>query len=204
MPTMLSQRGSAMMTAVDAEQVDAAVAETLRVLAPSADRDWTVRAGPLDWDCAATAAHLAHDLTAYAAQVTSGASDAYLPLDLEVRPGTAPATILRIVAACGGLLSAALRTAAPGARAWHWGPTDGAGFAALGVNETLNHTWDITQGLGVPWTPPAGLSAAVLARLFPDAPDGDPAEVLLWCTGRIALPGRPRQATWKLRAALGR
>ncbi|MDI6102201.1 hypothetical protein QLQ12_26645 [Actinoplanes sp. NEAU-A12] len=187
---------------MDAQDVDAAVAETLRILTPVQDRDWGVRAGPLDWDCRRTAAHLAHDLTAYATQVTSGASDAYLPLDLEVRPGAAPSTILRIVAACGGLLSAALRAAAPGARAWHWGPTDGAGFAALGVNETLNHTWDITQGLGVPWNPPGDLCAAVLARLFPDAPPGDPAEALLWCTGRIALPGRPRLTTWKLRAAV--
>jgi hypothetical protein len=28
------------------------------------------------------------------------------------------------------------------ARAWHWGPTDPSGFAALGVNETLMHTYE--------------------------------------------------------------
>jgi hypothetical protein len=42
----------------------------------------------------------------------------------------------------------------------------------------------------------------VPARLFPDAPDGDPAAALLWCTGRIALPDRPRRTGWTLKAAV--
>jgi hypothetical protein len=91
----------------------------------------------------------------------------------------------------------------PDLRAWHWGPTDATGFAALGVDEVLVHTWDITRGLAVDWRPPPDLSAAVLDRLFPDAPPGDPADVLLWCTGRIALPGRPRLTSWVLTAARG-
>ncbi|MEU4622614.1 maleylpyruvate isomerase N-terminal domain-containing protein [Actinoplanes sp. NPDC023801] len=191
------------VTSTSADHLDTAVAEMLRLLVPVQDRDWDVPAGELDWTCRETAAHVAHDLLAYAAQVTSGAPDAYLPLDLEVRPATAPDVVLRIVAACGGLLSAALRTAGPGARAWHWGPTDPSGFAALGVNEILVHTWDIAQGLGLSWTPPPDLCAAVLARLFPDAPSGDPVQALLWCTGRIALPDRRRLTDWKLKAANG-
>jgi uncharacterized protein (TIGR03083 family) len=187
---------------MSADHLDTAVAWMLRLLTPAQDRDWEVRAGELDWTCRETAAHLAHDLTAYAAQVTSRSPDAYLPLDLSVRPDAPPAAVLRIVAACAGLLSAALRTAGPSARAWHWGPTDPSGFAALGVNETLVHTWDIAQGLGLTWTPPPGLCAAVLTRLFPDAPPGDPFRSLLWCTGRTALPDRPRLTDWKLRAAI--
>ncbi|WAL76064.1 hypothetical protein OU787_33665 [Kitasatospora sp. YST-16] len=31
---------------------------------------------------------------------------------------------------------------------------------------------------------------------------GDPAPVLLWCTGRAELPGRPRRESWTWRAAL--
>jgi hypothetical protein len=46
------------------------------------------------------------------------------------------------------------------------------------------------------------VSAGVLARLFPDAPGGDPVAVLLWCTGRIALPDRPRRTRWILRASV--
>ena len=72
----------------------------------------------------------------------------------------------------------------------------------MGVNETLVHTWDIAQGLGVPWLPPERLAAQVLRQLFPDAPDGPTAEVLLWCTGRISLGDRPRRVEWRMRAAV--
>ncbi|NLU75111.1 hypothetical protein HCC61_20935 [Streptomyces sp. HNM0575] len=164
--------------------------------------DWTVRAGTLDWSCLETAAHIAHDLLAYAGQVTAAPSDAYLPFDLVVRPAASPADTLRTVTACGRLLSGALATAGPGLRAWHWGPCDVTGFAAMGVAETLLHTHDITGGLGVPWAPPSALCAVVLGRLFPDAPSGDPVEVLLWCTGRGELEGRPRRTSWTWRAAL--
>ena len=77
-----------------------------------------------------------------------------------------------------------------------------SGFAALGVNETLVHTYDITQGLGISWLPPESLCAAVLARLFPDAPEGDPVQVLLWSTGRAELDDRPRVTSWILKAAV--
>jgi hypothetical protein len=66
----------------------------------------------------------------------------------------------------------------------------------MGVAEAMLHTYDITQGLGLPWTPPAPSAAYVIERLFPDAPEGDPAEVLLWCTGRGELPGHKRVTTW--------
>jgi hypothetical protein len=112
-----------------------------------------------------------------------------------------PGDILRTVGAAGHLLSATLSTVDSAARAWHWGSTDPSGFAALGVNETLLHTYDITQGLGVGWLPPAPLCAGVLARLFADAPAGDPARVLLWCTGRGDLAGQPRVTSWVPRAA---
>ncbi|MFC4071594.1 maleylpyruvate isomerase N-terminal domain-containing protein [Actinoplanes subglobosus] len=187
---------------MNADDLDAAVAEMLRVLTPVQDRDWTVRAGPLDWDCRETAAHVAHDLTAYATQLAARADGGYLPLDLLVQPEARPSVVLKIVAACADLLSLALRAAGPDARAWHWGPTDPSGFAALGVNETLVHTWDIAQGLDLGWTPPPTLCTRVLSRLFPDAPPGDPVDALLWCTGRLALPTRPRQTDWKLKAAL--
>jgi hypothetical protein len=73
----------------------------------------------------------------------------------------------------------------------------------MGVNETLVHTWDVARGLGIGWEPPADLAAAVLARLFPDVPDAEPGKALLWCTGRIALAGRPRLTSWVMKAAVG-
>jgi hypothetical protein len=159
--------------------------------------DWDAPAGTLDWSRRDTAAHIAHDLLAYAGQVAARPGDAYLPMDLTVRPEAGPAQIVTIVDAAGTLLVRAIAAAGPDDRGWHWGPTDVSGFAALGMNELLNHAYDITGA-----RPPADLAAPVLARLFPDAPDGDPPDVLLWCTGRIALPGRPRRTTWTVKAAV--
>ncbi|AEV83707.1 hypothetical protein ACWT_2734 [Actinoplanes sp. SE50] len=188
---------------MNADDVDAAVQELQDTLAPYAyGPAWSTRAGDLDWTCRQTAVHIAHDLVAYAAQLAGRADNGYLPLDLRVDPGATPGEVLRVIAAAAGLLSAQLRAASPDDRAWHWGPADPSGFAALGVNEILIHTYDVAGGLGVAWRPPAALCAAVLSRLFPGHPDGDPVAALLWCTGRIALPGRPRRTSWVLRAAV--
>ncbi|GLW73849.1 hypothetical protein Kpho02_61470 [Kitasatospora phosalacinea] len=184
------------------QELRAALAEARRTLAPHLDADWSVPAGPLEWSCRDTLAHVGHDLLAYAGQVAALPEDGYLPFDLTVRPDAGPGEVLTTALACGELLALALAAAGPGARAWHWGPTDPTGFAAMGVAETLLHTHDIATGLALDWTPPPVLCAAVLTRLFPDAPPGDPAPVLLWCTGRAALDGRPRRTSWTWRAAL--
>ena len=155
---------------MNADHVELAAGEMRRVLTPLEHADWTVRAGSLDWTCRETAAHIGHDLIAYAMQLTARATDDYLPVDLVVRPAATPAQTLQIAVAAATLLAAALRSTPAEARAWHWGPTDPSGFAALGVNEILAHTYDIATGLGRTWKPPAELSALVVTRLFPDAP----------------------------------
>jgi hypothetical protein len=187
---------------MDSTDVEQAVAEMVRVLTPYQSRDWRGPAGSLEWSCWTTAAHVAHDLLAYAGQVAARPGSAYLPFDLVIHRDASPRDVLQVVIASGRLLSSAVAGAGPGERAWHWGATDPGGFAALGVNETLVHTHDIAQGLGISWVPPARLSAAVLARLFPDAPDGDPATVLLWSTGRAELDDRPRVRSWVPKAAI--
>ncbi|MFB8169024.1 maleylpyruvate isomerase N-terminal domain-containing protein [Kitasatospora purpeofusca] len=186
--------------------VRAALDAATAVLGPAAaadGADWDAPAGPLEWSCRETAAHIAHDLLAYAGQLAARPTDRYLPLDLTVRPDAGPAEVLTVVTAAAHLLATALDAAPPELRAWHYGPCDPAGFAAMGVAETLLHTHDITLGLGLDWRPSERLAAAVLARLFPDAPAGEPTAVLLWCTGRGELDGRPRRTSWTWRAAVG-
>jgi hypothetical protein len=190
---------------MDHHDVTRALDECLSVLTPETASDrWPSKAGVLEWTCLATAEHLAHDLLAYATQLAARPDDAYLPLDLTVRPGTAPAKVLQIITACARLVINELAAATPSTRAWHWGPTDPSGFAAIAVNETLVHTWDIAQGLNLPWQPPPDLSAAVLTRLFRhvDLPPYAPPDVLLWATGRQPLPGHPRRTEWTVRAAV--
>ncbi len=199
---MVAGAASPLNAGMDHHDVDEAVAAMTAVLGARTGRDWRVPAGPLEWDCRETAAHIGHDLLAYAGQLAGRPPDHYLPFDLVVRPGTAADATVRVAAACGTLLSLALAAAGPDTRAWHHGPCDPAGFAAMGVAETLLHTHDITQGLDVPWEPPADLCAKVLGRLFPGAPPGDPARVLLWATGRGELDGHPRQTSWRWYAAL--
>lgn len=161
------------MHSMDGRDVEQAVAEMVRVLTPYESRDWRMPAGSLEWSCWTTAAHVAHDLLAYAGQVAAKPGSAYLPFDLVIDADASPRDVLQVVTASGVLLSSALAAAGPDARAWHWGATDPSGFAALGVNEILVHSYDIAQGLGMSWLPPESLCAGVLARLFPDAPEGD-------------------------------
>ncbi|MBE1611985.1 DinB family protein [Actinopolymorpha pittospori] len=187
---------------MNGSDVGNALVEMVEVLTPQTDRDWQVRAGPLEWSCWQTAAHIAHDLLAYAGQLAARPDSAYLPYDLMVREGTSPADVLEVVKASSGLLQLALASADPATRAWHYGPCDPTGFAAMGVAETLLHTYDIAQGLGVPWRPPTDLSAAVLDRLFPHAPSGEPVAVLLWSTGRGELDERPPLTSWFWKAAV--
>jgi hypothetical protein len=80
--------------------------------------------------------------------------------------------------------------------------SDAAGFAAMGVAETLVHTYDITQGLAMAWLPPEPLCQLVVDRLLPNSPSGRATEILLWATGRADLKGHSRVSKWVWRAAL--
>ena len=181
-----------------ASLITTATTETRRALHAVLDRDWNIPAGDLEWSCRHTAAHVADDLFSYASQVIVQPVDGYLPIEAAVDPAASPEEIVRSIMMCGGLLRLAVSAAPAHVRAWHpCGVSDADGFAAMGLTEVLVHTYDITRGLGVTWAPPADLSAPVLARLFPEAPSGDPWAVLLWCTGRTALPGHPRLTQWR-------
>lgn len=202
---------------VTAGDVQLAVRLSTALLRSATDRSWDARAGSLEWDCWETAEHLADDLFAYAVQL--GPSEppqaGEVPFVWQARrPGgprnavhadraAGPAGLLQVLQACGALLAAMVRTAAPQTRAYHvFGVSDPEGFAAMGAVETLVHTQDIAEGLGLVWEPPAGLCSRVLARLFPDAPPAAPPwPALLWATGRADLPGLPRPAAWRWHAA---
>lgn len=196
-----------------ADDVEAAVALSLRTLDGALGADWSVAAGELDWDCWEALEHTADGLWAYAAQIASRRT----PLDRYValrwhreRPGgpanavfgqreEGPAALLELLEAGGALLAAMVRTADPQVRAFHsYGVADPEGFAAMGVVETLVHTEDLVRGLGLNWAPPGALCERVLARLFPEVAGaavaaGDPWTTLLWATGRAESAERPRR-----------
>ncbi|MDW6060291.1 hypothetical protein SAZ11_22710 [Streptomyces sp. FXJ1.4098] len=181
------------------ELLSAAADDCLTALLTTADQDWSRPAHGLDWTCRATLDHLALGLTGYAGLLIARPQDRYITLFASLDPAAPVPACLEGIRIAASLLTSTVRDTAGQVRAWHpWGHSDAAGFAAMGIIELLVHTYDITRALGLPWAPPDGPVGAALARLFPGAPAGNsPFDTLLWCTGRIPLPGRPRRAEWQ-------
>jgi Mycothiol maleylpyruvate isomerase N-terminal domain len=203
---------------VTPEDLESAVDAMVTALRSVADRDWHVAANDLEWDCWETVEHVCDDLFSYATQLGPKPPPltGYIPFGhAERRPGGPDETIyadpaggnaglLQALQACGALLVAMVRVSPPDLRAFHgYGVSDPEGFAAMGVVEVLVHTYDIAEGLGIEWNPPADLCDRVLARLFPNAPaDTERWPTLLWACGRGEIPGHARLATWRWRSAV--
>jgi hypothetical protein len=167
-------------------------------LSPFVGADWSVGAGELEWSCWETGAHLADAYWHHAARILAQPTEAFLPAEVRMEDWADVEGLLRVIGVNAELLRRAAVDADPASRAWHdWGTSDPAGTIAMGGAEGLVHTWDMAHGLGSDWRPPAELCVPVLERLFPGAPGGDPASVLLWSTGREALPGRERLTKWR-------
>jgi hypothetical protein len=191
---------------VTADDLDSALAAVAGALKPATDRDWSARAGTLEWDCWHTGEHVADVLMSYAAQLVARPSTRYVRFLANADADATPAEILEFALVGGGILASTVRTTSTEVRAYHpTGMADPEGFAAMGCAEALVHGQDITQGLGVNLDPPPDVCARVLTRLFPETPSAlanhDPWTVLLWATGRRDLPGHPRPQRWRWRGA---
>jgi hypothetical protein len=173
-----------------------AASASVAALAGYSDLDWQqLPAADLEWSCWQTTLHMVDCLYFYVCQIVYGNPDGYLCTQLALDDSASPPRLLDPLGAHAELLHRIARSADPDLRAHHnYGVSDPAGFAAMGVVEILIHTYDVALGLnhGDPWRPPAALAAPVIARLFPHAPSGDPANVLLYCCGRAALGELPR------------
>jgi len=187
--------------AVTADGLDAAVSDVVAALRPAAGRDWSVRAGDLDWDCWHTAEHIGDALLSYAVQLAVRPAQRYVRFLATAEEDASGEEVVEFAEAGGRLLVAAVRAAVPGARAYHpSGLADPEGFAAMGCVEVLVHGQDIAQGLGLSFEPDRDTCRAALARLFPDTPADlagtDSWGVLQWAAGRSSLPGHPRLQAW--------
>jgi RimJ/RimL family protein N-acetyltransferase len=190
------------MRPVNGDDVNEAVAGSVAVLRPAADRDWEgVTAGRLEWSCRTTAFHIAETFVGYSSRLAGRVLDGRLPLRVGLAEGTDNHGLLDVVEATGALLAAALRATPPGARAFHpkpFGSADRAGFAAMAVAEVLLHTHDVTEGLGIRYRPAEELAESVLTWIFPHVQPGPAAwPTLLWATGRGELPGRAPVTDWR-------
>ncbi|MFD7410305.1 maleylpyruvate isomerase N-terminal domain-containing protein [Kitasatospora purpeofusca] len=168
---------------------------TTAVLERAAEADWSRRPDGSDWTARATLDHLALGVLGYAGLLTARPTDRYITLFGSLDPAAPIPHCLEGLRIAAELLAATVRSAPPETRAWHpWGHSDGPGFAAMGIVELLVHGWDLAGAFHLDRPPVDRLAAPAVARLFPEAPPGHGGtDTLLWCTGRTALPDRPRR-----------
>ena len=194
------------MTPISPDDVRTATRLCRQTLEPVVNRDWTVRAGGLEWDCRQTTAHIADALGFYAAHLGSRATE-WLKFDVVPHADASNLHVVRLVEAMGEVLVQVLAATPEDALAFHHsGMQDKKSITAMGCLEVLVHTGDVADGLEVTFEPPRELCATVVETIFVGAPvDRDPWRVLWWATGRGDLEGQPRlgpdwEAHW-LRAA---
>lgn len=174
----------------------AAASTAVATLTTALDRDWSTRAGSLEWTCRRTLDHVPDALCFYSVHLARRARER-VPFVRDGAPDRVTvAELLGALEGAAGILAALVDTSPPGTRAFHpAGMADPEGFAAMGCDEILVHTADIAGGMAIEWAPPADLAARVVARLFPWVETGeDPWTTLLWANGRVAAAGRERLA----------
>jgi uncharacterized protein (TIGR03083 family) len=170
-----------------------AAARCRATLEPALERDWEVLAREMEWSCRRTLDHIVDALMLYCGYVGTRATARRTPLR-NGDPAATPSELLNSVEAAAAILAELVRALSVGARVFHpAGMADATGYLAMGCEEILVHTWDIAEGLGVPFAPPEELAAKIVARILPWAPGDVPAwDALRWGVGRIELPGYGR------------
>ncbi|SCE80289.1 maleylpyruvate isomerase N-terminal domain-containing protein [Micromonospora mirobrigensis] len=191
---------------VTTDDLDAALSSVVACLRPATDRDWSVPAGDLEWDCWHTAEHVGDCLLSFAGQLIARPEQRFVRFMGTADRDATPAEVLEFAEVGGRLLAATVRASGPEVRAYHpAGLADPEGFAAMGCVEALVHGDDIARGLGLTLDPPRDVCARALARLHPEQArelaGEEPWAALRWATGRIDLPGRPRLAQWRWHGA---
>jgi hypothetical protein len=168
------------------DDVVAAAATVEGALRPVAGRDWSVRAGPLDWDVEQTITHMIGATAKYTLYLASRC-DHFLGLAVTRWPDATNAEVIDSVVPVAAGLAAVAAVTPPGVRAYHsTGPSSAADYVGRACVELLVHTDDALSGLGVAFSPPEDLCQRILGQQFPDAAGSGSA----W-HGLLAVNGRP-------------
>ncbi len=151
------------------DDVVAAAAAAEAALRPVASRDWSVRAGPLDWDVEQTVTHMIGATAKYTLYLASRCEH-FIGLSVTRWPDATNEEVIDSVVPVATGLAAVAAATPPGVRAYHvTGPSTAAGYVGRACVELLVHTDDALSGLGVAFAPPADLCQRVLAQQFPSA-----------------------------------
>jgi hypothetical protein len=180
-----TQREREMPEALMADDVVAAAATAEVALRPVAGRDWSVRAGPLEWDVEQTISHMIGATAKYTLYLASRCEH-FIGLAVTRWPDATNEEVIDSIVPVAGGLAAVATVTPPGVRAYHvTGPSSAADYVGRACVELLVHTDDALGGLGVAFAPPEDLCQRVLARQFPDAAgSGDAWHALLAVNGR--------------------
>src|ERR1700721_462106 len=117
---------------VPAGDVDAAISCVMSGLPPLTDRDWSVPAGTLEWDCWHTAEHIGDCLMSYAWQLAVQPTTRYVRAIAAAEKDASPAEVLEFAVTGGRILASMVRTSPAPVRAFHpAGTADPQGFAPL-------------------------------------------------------------------------
>ena len=159
-PAMLIS-GTERFTAADLERLSTHVAATWR---SEADRDWSVRAGTLDWTCLRTADHAVDCVWAPAFFLASRRRDRYpdIGADMAIGEGADPGRLVESLEMATRVLCAVVRETPPDVRSVIFrrptillgAPSD---FAPRAAMELILHAHDVGLGLGVEFEPDADL-----------------------------------------------
>ncbi|HEY3732694.1 MAG TPA: maleylpyruvate isomerase N-terminal domain-containing protein [Streptosporangiaceae bacterium] len=154
-------------------------------LRPAVGRDWSVRAGPLDWDVGQTITHMIGATAKYTLYLASRCEH-FIGLSVTRWPDATNEEIIDSVVPVAAGLAAVAAATPPDVRAYHVsGPSSAADYVGRACVELLVHTDDALSGLGVAFAPPADLCQRVLAQQFPEAPGAGQAwHRLLTANGR--------------------
>lgn len=151
------------------DDVVAAAATVEAALRPVADRDWSVRAGPLDWNVERTITHMIGATAKYTLYLASRCEH-FIGLSVTRWPDATNEEVIDSVVPVAAGLAAVAAVTPPGVRAYHvTGPSSAADYVGRACVELLVHTDDALSGLGLAFVPPADLCQRVLAQQFPDA-----------------------------------
>jgi hypothetical protein len=129
------------------------------------DRDWSKRAGTLEWTCWQTVDHTIDCVFSYGMQVASGAQSGFLPFgELHAAPGATPEDLVAGLRGVGTMFLAVVRDSPPGAVASDGVMTlDLSDWCARAAYEAVLHAHDVLSGLGVEFRLPDELCRSVIA-----------------------------------------